>query len=193
MATNSGAVLAAVNGGGSGASLCFVNTVGATAPTTAASVLTGWKDCGLATVDGLTNKVSETVKTINAFGVTAPIRQLTTDSTETFEVTFMETNETVLELYYRKPLGSGITVTGTDGSTTFSTGLASVQYFAAVFDIVDGTNHVRIYAPKCQVTDRKDMQYQNATEVTYGMTITALAAADGTATTRFLVVDALKS
>jgi hypothetical protein len=193
---NTNLVLAGTGAAGTtGASLVWVApTSGAntTAPTDATTALAaGWKDCGYIDTSGVTVNFSESKKDIYAYGVEPPVRELVTQSTETFDITFLENNTTVIELFYRLTLGSITVTTGTGAFTAVTTGPARVTFFQLVIDMVDGTNHIRKYAPKAQVTDRKGQQIQAGTEITYGTTMTVYPDNAGNATYNWHVLPSL--
>ncbi len=193
---NTNLVLAGTGAAGTtGASLIWVAPLtgaGTTAPTDALTALgTGWKDCGYIATSGVTDNFSETKKDIQAYGVQPPVRELLTQSIETFDTDFLETNATVLELFYRLTLGS-IVVTPTTGVFSVVTnGPARVTYFQMVIDMVDGANHIRKYAPKAQLTNKKGQQIQAGTELTYGCTMTVYPDSAGNSTYTYHVIPAL--
>lgn len=194
---NTNLVLAGTGAAGStGASLIWVAALpasgGTAAPTDATTALAGsWKDCGYIDTSGVTYNISETKKEINAYGVNPPVRELTTNATETFDITFLETNTTVLELFYRLTLGSITVATTTGVFSAITSGPARVTFFQLVIDAVDGANHLRTYIPKAQVTDRKGYQIQAGTELSRGVTITAYPDGSGNSTYPFLTIPAL--
>lgn len=191
--SNPDLVLAGTGAGGTdGAALVWVGEEGATAPTTAISALgSGWTNCGIISTDGLNYTPTESVKEIDGYGLDAPVRKITTSSAEDFDVVFMESNPTVLELYFRKALAS-LTPDAT-GAVDFTTGTTQTEYFAVVFDIVDGDNHIRIYAPKVQNATRKGQQVQKGEVISYPVTMSVLQSSTGIATERWYVLDALKT
>jgi hypothetical protein len=191
--SNPDLVLAGTGAGGSdGAALVWVAPEGTAAPTTALTVLgSGWVNAGIISTDGLNYTPSESVKEIDGYGLDAPVRKITTSSAEDFDVVFMESSPTVLELYFRKALAS--LVPDSSGAVDFTTGTTTTEYFAVTFDIVDGDNHIRIYAPKCQNATRKGQQVQKGEAITYPVTISVLQSSTGIATHRWYVLDALKT
>lgn len=179
-------------GGADGAALVWVGLPGVAAPTSGISALgTGWINAGIISTDGLNYTPSESVKEIDGYGLDAPVRKITTSSAEDFDVVFMESNPTVLALYFRKALSS-LTPDAT-GAVDFTTGTTQTEYFSACFDIVDGANHIRIYAPKCQNATRKGQQVQKGEAITYPVTVSVLQSSTGIATHRWYVLDALKT
>lgn len=194
---NTNLVLAGTGAGGStGASLVWVASLPVSgtpaAPTDATTVLgTGWKDCGYIATTGVTDNFAETKKDINAYGVQPPVRELLTQSTETFDIDFLETNTTVVELFYRLTLGTITVATTTGVFTAVTNGPSRVTYFQLVIDVVDGTNHIRKYAPKAQLTDRKGQQIQAGTELTYSTSMTVYPDSAGNSTYTYIVIPAL--
>lgn len=190
---NSDLILAGINGGGdAGNSLAYFAPVGSTAPTTAtADPAVAFLDAGWITTDGLSIKVSESSTEIGAFGTFAPVRTITTKSTQTFDLSFLESNPVSLAVYHRKALDD-LDVTAVTGVLNFSTGQSSTENYAAVFDMVDGDNLLRAYCPRTQVTDRGDIQIKGGEAVLYPVTLTAYPDVDGNSIYWFYVLDALK-
>lgn len=62
-----------------------------------------------------------------------------------------------------------------------------------VFDILEGTNHIRFYLPKAEVTDRKNPVYKTDTITEYDMTITAYPNDSGISVARSYLLDAVVS
>lgn len=179
MSGNPDLVFAGVQAGGAGGTgLCFVGPKGTTAPTSAVSVLNvAFLDAGLVNTSGLVHKSSSSTKDINAYGLLQPVRTLNTGSTKTFDIGFLETNPVTLALYHGKALGS--LIPDSTGMVSFTTGGATSQRFAAVFEIVDGANHIRIYAPDCEVTATGDFTAAASSEISYAITITPYPGSDG--------------
>lgn len=186
-------ILAGINGGGeAGNSLAYFAPKGATAPTTAtADPAAAFLDAGWITEDGLTGKVSESSTNIKAFGSFAPVRTIVTESIQTFDVAFMESNPVSLAVYHRKALDD-LTVSAA-GLLDFTTGPAASENYAAIFDMVDGDNALRAYCPDVQVTDRGDLAVKAGEVLAYPVTLTAFPDADGVSVYWFYVLDALKA
>lgn len=188
---NSDLILAGVNGSGDGgSSLAYFAPADAALPTNAtADPAAAYLDAGWITTDGLTVATAEDSTDINAFGTFAPVRTITTSSTQTFEIAFLESNPVSLAVYHRKALDA-ITVDPT-GAMAFTTGPASAPSYRAVFDLVDGDNLMRAVCPKVQVTDRGDMTVQAGEAVTYPVTLTAYPDTDGNSIYWYYVLGAL--
>lgn len=177
--------------GADGTGLAWFAPTGSTAPTDATTALAAaWKNAGMITDKGLTQKFSENSKAIRAFGSTAIQRTLVTDDTYTFDIEFLETNARSQEIYFRLPLNSITPGTGT-GAFSLTTGTYTRQLYAAVFDLIDGTNHIRAYCPTVEVTGRSDTQFSAGQEATWGVTLTAYPNSSGVATQYFYIMSAL--
>lgn len=189
MAVESGAVLAGVGG----TSLCWVAPVGTAAPTDATTELgTGWVDLGWVSQDGLELAVDEDTNEIFGFGSLQKIRTLITSSNQSVSVSFLESNQRVLEVYHRLPLNS-LTAADVEGAFDFATGAATTARYAFCFDMVDGANHIRAVMETVEVTEREGLAIQAGEGIQYGVTLSPVPGADGNSVTWFYVVDALKS
>lgn len=62
---------------------------------------------------------------------------------------------------------------------------------AWVFDILEGTNHIRFFCPKAEVTARKNPVYKTDALTEYGVTITAYPDDSGVAVQRMYLLDAV--
>lgn len=192
MATDNAKILAGVEAGGTGGSLAWFAPLNTTLPTDTSSALNAaFKDAGWVSSDGLSAKVSESSNDINAYGTIVPVRTLTTSSKRTFDVTFLESNQTSIAVYNRLALNA-ITV-ATDGSFSFDVGSPSAQQWAAVFDIIDGNNHIRAVAPIVQNTTPGDFAVKAGEAISYPVTLTAFPDTNGVAIYWYYLVDALKS
>lgn len=190
MSGNRDLILAGVAGGGTGNALCYFAPAGTAGPTIATTPpAAAFLDAGWITEDGLTHAVAESSTDIRAFGSLAPVRTMTTESTVTFATTFLESNPVSLAVYHRKPLTE--LVPGVGGVLNFETGASESVQYAAVFDMVDGVNHLRAFCPSVQVTDRGDLAITAGEAVTYPVTLTAYPDTDGNAIYWLYVLDAL--
>lgn len=192
MTANTSAIITAISGGGSaGTALAWFAAVGSTAPTDSTTALAvAFKDAGWCSADGLTGKVAVEKNTVKPFGATSPVTEVVTSTEESFQVTFLESNAIAVAVYFGKGLTSIVPGTGT-GVFSVSTGTASLQRYAAVFDVGDGTNTIRHYCPQVSVTDRGDFTLKPGEPVSYSVTLTAYVGSDGVAVTRFYKVPAL--
>lgn len=175
MAGNAALILAGISGGGAaGNSLAWFAPPATALPTdTTTALIAAYKDAGWITENGLTKKMSETSKDVKGYGSFLPLRTIVTESKESFEIEFLETNLTTLSVYNRKVLTGAGALSATAGAVSFTTGPASMPSYVAVFDFVDGTNHVRAACPNVQVTNRGDMNVKNGEAIGYPVTLTA--------------------
>jgi hypothetical protein len=190
-------ILAGVKGGGAGGStLANFGPLGTPLPTAAigvgATLDEDLYDAGWCTEDGLKKAVDEAQQTIKAFGSNAPVRKLVTSSETTFEITFLESGTTPIEIYNRLPLGS-IEVDPATGAFDFTEGEPRTEQMCAVFDLADGPNRIRGVVPNLEVTNRKEFNIKASEAVMYGVTLTAYPGDDGVAIHWYYVVDGLKA
>jgi hypothetical protein len=109
--------------GADGTGLAWFAVTGSTAPTDATTALAAaWKNAGLITEDGLTMKVNTSSKDVKAYGSLQIQRKIITDSSLTFNITFLETNARTQELYWGLAFNSLSPGVGTGAfSYTFGT------------------------------------------------------------------------
>jgi hypothetical protein len=191
--SNNLAILAGTKGGGtSGAALAYFAPVDTTGPTKATDIIpTTFMDAGWIDQSGLVVKANDTSKDVLGFGTQFPLRTIVSESKRTFDITFLETNHTTLEIYNRQPIGSMGTADGT-GAFDVTVGAPNIVQYAGVFDVVDGLNHLRLYVPRLQVTSITDLQIKAGEPITYGVSFTAYPDASGNLFYEHVVVDALK-
>lgn len=160
MALNSDNVRVAVTGA------VYVAPTTATAPTSSSSSLTGFTDLGFVSADGITETIDKTTNQIRAWQNGALVREVVSEGTYSVAMTFIETNQDVLELYF----GSDVTTGALDGDPTKSGGRKSF-----VIDIVDGDIVERTYIPAGEVTSVGERVLASGEAVGYNVTITAYA------------------
>lgn len=186
MSTERENILAGVGG----TSIAFFAPTGTTMPSTAAATLNAaFADAGWVSEDGLKRASQVETTKLKAYGSGQPVRTLKTSREATFDITFMESNPTVLEIYHELPLGSLVPDAG--GAFDFTEGPARTQVFSAVFDIVDGANKIRAVVPQLEVTNSREFEAKNGSGILYGVTLTAYPGGDGTAIHWYYVVAAL--
>lgn len=144
-----------------------------------AAIPTAYKSPGWISSDGLTETVSDSSTDIAGYGTVYPVRTLITASKRTFDLTFLETNHTSVEIYNRQPIGSTGTADSIGGFAS-SIGFPQILRYAAVFDVVDGTNHTRLYAPRLQVTGVGNLVIKAGEVIGRPVTFTAYPDATGT-------------
>lgn len=177
--------------GADGTGLAWFAVTGSTAPTDASTALAAaWKNAGMVAEEGLGGKVNTSSKDIKAYGSVQIQRKIVTESSLEFDIAFLETNARVMELYWGLAFNSLSPGVGT-GAFNFTFGTYTRQLVAGVFDMIDGTNRMRIYCPQLEVTDRKDFKVSNASEISWGVTLTAYPNTSGVAMQTYAVVPAL--
>lgn len=152
----------------------------------------GFYSAGMVTEDGLEKALSESSNDIKAYGIFQPIRKIVTSSEITFKTTFLESNPIAMAVYDRLPLtGAGSIVPDANGAFSVTEGTARTQRYAAVFDIVDGANHVRMYIPAIEVTDRDGFKVSSGEAITRGVTLTAYPNSVGVSVETFYKIPSL--
>lgn len=147
----------------------YVGLTTAAAPTTSSSTLTGFTDLGYVSADGITETIDKTTSQIRAWQNGALVREVVSEGTYSIQMTFIETNEDVLELYF----GSTITDGVLNGDPTKSGGRKSF-----VVDVVDGTIVERTYIPAGEITAVGERTLASGEAIGYNVTITAYADTD---------------
>ena len=192
---NNANLLAGISGAGAdGTGLSWFAVSATPAPTDSTTALTtvsaSWKNAGLITENGLTIKFSESSKKIKAYGSGATQRTIITDQEYSFSLEMLETNAISQAVFHRLPLTS-ITPTPGTGAFSVTSGTFTAQRYAAVFDVIDGTNHIRAYCPSIEVTNRSDVKVGNGNEISWGVDLTAYPNSSGVAIQWYFLVSAL--
>jgi hypothetical protein len=144
----------------------YVGPTSSTAPSSSSSTLTGFTDLGYVSADGITETIDKTTSQIRAWQGGALVREVVSEGTYSVTLTFIETNQEVLELYF----GSDITDGELDGDPTNSGGRKSF-----VMDVVDGTIVERTYIPAGEITAVGERTLASGEAIGYNVTITAYA------------------
>jgi hypothetical protein len=159
--------------------IAAANTAGPVTGFEDMTTLTGWYCCGWIDTSGYIFKLDETVKDIPAAGTLTPIRTILTGGSKTVQATFLEAlNPYVRSLYDDVPIfpvaSSPLKATTTApfvASYTIPDPPADNRY-AFVWDTVDGTKAMRLYAPFTKITARGNDQPQQADVESLDMTAT---------------------
>jgi hypothetical protein len=144
----------------------YVGPTTSAAPTSSSSALTGFTDLGYVSADGITETIDKTTAQIRAWQNGALVREVVSEGTYSVAMTFIETNQDVLELYF----GSDLTGGELDGDPTKSGGRKSF-----VIDVVDGDIVERTYIPAGEVTAVGERVLASGEAIGYNVTITAYA------------------
>jgi hypothetical protein len=155
----------------------YVAPVGTAAPTDSEGALNGsFVDLGYVSADGISETIDKSTNQIRSWQDGSLVREVVADGTYTVEMTFIETNEAVLELYY------GVTQTGgkfsidprkTGGRQSF------------VIDVIDGASVERTYIPSGEITSVGERTLASGEAIGYQVTITAYADATSTVVEKF--------
>ena len=152
-----------------------------TAPTTAVIALdTDFEDLGYVSEDGVTEQYEEDTTEIRAWQGGAVVRQMISSSAARFSFTMIENKQATVELYHK-----GSTMES-DGATGFKIDVMAPtgERRSFVIDVIDGTDHLRIYIADGEVTERGEIVYSSSTAIGYPVTITAYPN-DGVVCTKF--------
>jgi|TARA_R110000764_G_scaffold50604_2_gene111264 hypothetical protein len=155
----------------------YVAPTTTTGPTTTSGSLdAAFVDLGYVSADGIVENIDRTTNQIRAWQNGSLVREVTSEGTYSVDMTFIETNESVLELYY----GSTITTGALDGDPTSTGGRKSF-----VIDVVDGAIVERIYIPAGEITSIGTRTLASGEAVGYQVTISAYADAGSTTFKKF--------
>jgi len=171
MALDSDNVRVAVSGA------VYVAPTGTTAPTDSGATLDPlFTDLGYVSADGITENIDRSTNQIRAWQNGSLVREITSEGTYSVEMTFIETNQEVLELYY----GGSITGGAIEIDPASSGGRKSF-----VIDVVDGSAVERIYIPAGEITSVGERTLASGEAIGYQVTITAYADADSATVSKF--------
>jgi hypothetical protein len=155
--------------------IAYVAPVGTDLPTDAlASLDTDFVDLGEISQDGLESAFDVSTDTIkNWSGETVKIVKKETDCT--FQLTFLETNKTVLGLFYGADVESVDGGAGPDSSKILLTA-GTLTEMALIIVVTDaGSDRLKRYVlPRVVVSDRDKVSDKNDEAAAYQMTFTAL-------------------
>lgn len=177
--------------GGTSPSVAVVNTTPGVQTTymATASIPAAFQCAGYIEQSGLVANVQETANNIKGYGTTQVLRVTISESSRSFDISFLETNPVVSTIYERQPWNS--VTADAAGHWDISQGAALVQTYAAIFDIVDGLNHIRYYCPRVQVSAIKAQTVGAGKEITSPVTLMALPDSTGVAIYKDIIVGAL--
>lgn len=146
-------------------------------------------DLGAISTAGLTEGLKESRIEFKRWGSIATFKTVITSEEHAFDITFIESNPNVLGLFYRVPTPTPDATTKLIDIVDDTTGVLDVR--AMVLDLMAGTNHIRFYCPRAEVTARKNPVYKTDSLIEYGVTITAYPNSAGVAVARTFLLDAV--
>lgn len=160
MAQTSANVRAGVAGGVSHA------PTGTTLPTSAtASLNAAFKELGLLSEEGIIESEGRSVNQVKAWQNGSNVRAIQTEHSLTYKFTCIETNVEVAKLIH----GSANVTGTTDLTIQVKADALARECFA--FDVLDGSNTIRIVVPAGQVIERGDTAYAGGDAISYPVTI----------------------
>jgi hypothetical protein len=124
---------------------------------------------GYISEDGVTQTIGADTSDIKSWDGSI-VRKVQTSHDVTFKFTMIETNANSLKAYY----GSA-NVTGQDVTVV----AGDMPYACWAFEMLDGTEKIRIVVPNGQIVDRDDVSYKSDTAIGFGVTLEAYPDADG--------------
>ncbi len=155
----------------------YVAPTATAAPTASDDALNvAFKDLGYVSADGIVETIDKSTTQIRSWQDGSLVREIVSEGTYSVELTFIETNEDVVELYYGATLSTGVL----DGDPRATGGRKSF-----VIDVVDGSSIERTYIPAGEITSVGERTLASGEAIGYTVTITAYADTDSTTFKKF--------
>lgn len=168
----------------------WVAPTGTDAPADMATAVSSpWLDLGAMSTDGLSENLEQSRTEFKRWGSISVFKTVITDQKHEFKVTFLESNPNVLGLFYRVATPTPDVTTKVLSIVDDTTGKIDPRAF--LFDVLEGTNHIRFYVPNGEVTNVESPVYKLDGLVEYGVTITAYPDESGVAVARSYLLDAV--
>lgn len=126
----------------------------------------GFTDLGYVSSDGISESFDKSTTQIRSWQDGSLVREIVSEGTYSVTMTFIETNQDVVELYFGGSLASGsisIDPRATGGRQSF------------VIDVIDGTNIERTYIAAGEITSVGERTLASGEAIGYEVTITAYA------------------
>jgi hypothetical protein len=178
---------AALSGGSTPAVAVAQTTPGTQATNEAtASLPTAFLDSGYCDQKGLDFKTNTSSNDVKGYGTTQVLRTIISDQKKTIDLTFLETNPTSVAVYNSVPLGS--IVPDSSGFFKVTSGVPKNTQYAAVFDAVDGSNHMRYYAPAVQNITPGDLNLAAGQAITRPISLTCYPDVNGNTLYEYYVI-----
>jgi len=130
---------------------------------------------GYVSADGIVETIDRSTEQIRSWQDGSLVREITSEGTYSVELTFIETNQDVVELYYGATLASG----SLDIDPRSSGGRQSF-----VIDVIDGTSIERTYISSGEITSVGERTLASGEAIGYTVTITAYADASEVVATK---------
>ncbi|WIB25813.1 hypothetical protein [Curtobacterium sp. MCSS17_015] len=166
MALNATNVMVGTTGG------VYVAPTTAAAPTEHDSALDPlFINLGYISDAGISETLDKSPQDIRAWQNSALVRRVITESSQTFNMTFIETKKETVQLYY----GASVAADGSLKIDPSKTGGRK----SFVIDVIDGDFIKRTYIPSGEVTEVGDMTYSAGDPIGYEVTLTAYASTTG--------------
>lgn len=145
----------------------YVAPTGTTAPSYSDDALdAAFTDLGYVSADGISESFDKSTTQIRSWQDGSLVREIVSEGTYSVTMTFIETNQDVVELYFGGSLSSGsinIDPRATGGRQSF------------VIDVIDGTNIERTYIAAGEITSVGERTLASGEAIGYEVTITAYA------------------
>ena len=158
----------------------LIGTSGATLPTSASGVTTGFTALGFVSDAGLTESQSRTTDKIKAWGGDV-VKVVQSEFSVTYTFTLYETlNADVLKAVYGSSNVSTTAATSSAGTLqAVSVNGDTMPKLPWIFDMVDGDTNKRIVVPLGQVTAVGDVSYTDTGVAGYPVTLEAFPDSSG--------------
>lgn len=154
----------------------YVAPTGTAAPSYSDDALNvAFQDLGYVSADGISESMDKSTTQIRSWQDGSLVREIISEGTYSVSLTFIETNEDVVELYYGATLASGslnIDPRSSGGRKSF------------VIDVIDGTNIERTYIAAGEITSVGERTLASGEAIGYEVTITAYADASEVVATK---------
>jgi len=154
----------------------YVAPTGTAAPSYSDDALNvAFQDLGYVSADGISEAIDKSTTQIRSWQDGSLVREIVSDGTYSVSMTFIETNQDVVELYYGGTLASGsmnIDPRATGGRQSF------------VIDVIDGTSIERTYIAAGEITSVGERTLASGEAIGYEVTITAYADASEVVATK---------
>lgn len=155
----------------------YVAPTGTAAPAYSDDALNAaFQDLGYVSADGIAETIDKSTTQIRSWQDGSLVREIVSEGTYSVALTFIETNQDVVELYYGTALASGV-INGDPRAT------GGRQSF--VIDVIDGDSIERTYIPQGEVTSVGERTLASGEAIGYEVTIVAYADTDSTTFKKF--------